>query len=188
MKNYKATLHFVFLLVLFWGLMDDPCHGYMKPTHELLNGTIVSKGYGYPLSYYLATNLGFSNGFSEKFSKGGASKEVITWIMVGGSYEDEPNLVRNMHHFHDPLVEYWPNAGFKGVGISSAIWAQSLTQNQLTGTGNYSWHDAREYFHNALTASDENIRNENFADCFRGLGQQMHLVQDASVPAPAIAA
>ncbi|MBI5694417.1 MAG: hypothetical protein HZC51_01585, partial [Nitrospirae bacterium] len=182
MKNCIRLLPIIFIMILICGSEVRECNGYMKPTHEILNETIVTKGYGYSLNYYLVTNLSISSGITQEFKKDGMSKRVVKWVGNGGMNEDEPNLVRNMHHFHDPLVEYWPNAGFKGVGISSAIWAQSLTQNRLTGTGSYSWHDAREYFHNALTASDENIRNENFADCFRGLGQQMHLVQDASVP------
>jgi hypothetical protein len=46
-----------------------------------------------------------------------------------------------------------------------------------------SWKKAREVFYNGLTATDMTIRDSNYARTFQALGQIMHLIQDASVPA-----
>ncbi|MBI3047000.1 MAG: hypothetical protein HYY76_01690 [Acidobacteria bacterium] len=47
---------------------------------------------------------------------------------------------------------------------------------------NWSWHDARRVYYEALTEPDSRRREALWADLFRGLGQIMHLVVDASVP------
>ena len=75
------------------------------------------------------------------------------------------------------------------TGQSSIVWAQN--PNQDPG-GKWSWQDARRYYYIALTGrdSDGNViapkkegRDLHFAKTFRAIGQLMHLVQDASVPA-----
>jgi hypothetical protein len=60
------------------------------------------------------------------------------------------------------------------------VWAQN--PNQDPG-GGWSWHDAREYFYQGLTATSKIERESQFANAFRALGQLSHLIQDASVPA-----
>ena len=56
-------------------------------------------------------------------------------------------------------------------------------QSPTTLTGNYSWYDVRDYYYKALTLPTKTEKDTYFAQTFRGLGQVMHLVQDASVPA-----
>jgi hypothetical protein len=129
---------------------------------------------------------------------------VIETVADGGATEDTDPVIfaRSFNHFHDPLTPDWTLAGFNWVvppvtnlyiiaspflyngryyHTSSAVWAQKHSQSLLYG--NYSWPDARDYFYNALIANNEDQRNSNFAECFRAVGQLMHLVQDASVPA-----
>ncbi len=48
--------------------------------------------------------------------------------------------------------------------------------------GNWSWHDARRMYYQALTEPDPVRREALLAATFRALGQIMHLVVDASVP------
>jgi hypothetical protein len=130
---------------------------------------------------------------------------VIEWLGEGGVLEDQPsslldlyfNHARNNNHFHDPLETNWGLAGINDAlllpdpplfntlswrwfnGQSLVLWAQN--PNQQLG-GSWSWQDARNYFYSALTSANKTQREEFFAKTFRAVGQQMHLVQDASVP------
>ncbi len=79
------------------------------------------------------------------------------------------------------------------TGESSLLWAQDSAR-QATYTdlaGDWSWESVREYFYAGLTGEDfdGNVtastrlqREEYFARTFKGLGHQMHLVQDMAVP------
>src|SRR5262249_50620705 len=51
------------------------------------------------------------------------------------------------------------------------------------GSGSWSWPNARDRYYQALTLPSKSEREARFADLLRTLGQTMHLVQDASVPA-----
>jgi hypothetical protein len=62
------------------------------------------------------------------------------------------------------------------TGISSILWAQSRGQE-------FSWIRARQAYIDALIGPDKTKREKKLAEAFRALGQIMHLVADASVPA-----
>lgn len=189
-KLYKILLFFAFCLLSFtlsFALETD--------THELINKHIVENNlYGFSLDSYLKNQLGIQNGIKEEF-KSNETKKVWEWIKIGGKYEDIPYwfmpYLRSVNHFHDPISNKG-YAGFWGSGVmsgmSSMIWAQlpkgaqSPLSDYVRG-GNYSWHDTRDYFYKALALKDKKDRETNFAEMFRGLGQVMHLVEDASVPA-----
>jgi len=55
-------------------------------------------------------------------------------------------------------------------------------QDEEQSWGSYSWRDVRSYYYNAFTASDPDEQARNYVKAFEGLGRQMHLIQDASVP------
>ncbi len=166
----------IILLLAFLLLRTQICFGLETGTHSQINETIVTSGYAISLDNYLKNNVGMPSGIDTKFKY----KTVYKIVAEGGVLEDLAGIdyVRSMNHFHDPLVTDWWDAGFKGKQ-SSIIWAQS--ENQIFG--NYSWRNGRDYFYNALTANNEDQRNNNFADTFRAVGQVMHLIEDASVPA-----
>jgi hypothetical protein len=74
---------------------------------------------------------------------------------------------------------------------SSLLWAQDGSYQERFYEGNWSWSKAREHYYTALTGrdfggnalpADEVKRKEYFARTFRGLGHQMHLLQDTAVP------
>jgi WD40 repeat protein len=109
------------------------------------------------------------------------------------------NTARFNNHFHNPL-KTWDNAGlddwilvfpFQVQGKSSLLWAQdSAYQSDLNllgsakwPEGDWTWEKTRENFYTALTAQNENDRQEFFARTFRGLGHQVHLLEDKVVPA-----
>ncbi len=116
-------------------------------------------------------------------------QQIWKWFYEGARLEDETHC-RSRNHFHDPL-KTWENAGLNNSILnticstyyqesysvdSSIIWAQKPTNNL------YSWVKAREYYYNALTNNDKDLREENLAKTFRSVGQVMHLVADSSVP------
>ncbi len=128
--------------------------------------------------------LGLSRGMETQLGE----RTVLGWVRHGGTVEDIPDC-RTRHHFHDPLRP-WEEAGFRnaliswycgGSGDSSLVWAQG---GRSAGDPNYSsWDFARLRYAMALRASTEDLREEFLAEMFLYLGQLMHLVSDASVPA-----
>lgn len=177
-----------------------------KETHQYLNQKIVEMTINqgttnqFSLDSYLKNNLGFQKGAEELLSgysevlKKQTKQEVFMWMGEGGIKEDEPEQkwrliigrARNNNHFHNPLAGQWQNSGlddtyvFHYTGQSSILWAQNRNQNP---GGKWSWYDARDYFYKGFTLTDMTQRDSAMANCFRALGQLMHLIQDASVPA-----
>ncbi|MBI4686585.1 MAG: hypothetical protein HY756_02225 [Nitrospirae bacterium] len=180
MKKLKNIL-LVFLFLLFatvysthilWALEKD--------THEFLNKKLA-RNYSI-LNNYLKDQLGFSKGIEETFVSGNQGKTVEEWIGIGGKKEDEPAYSRSLNHFHIPLVP-WDSSGFKGTSKSSVIWSQEQGSFGSAFGGDWSWKKARDSFYKGLTSLTKTDREKNLADTFRALGQVMHLVEDASVPA-----
>lgn len=132
-------------------------------------------------------------------SIGGTQKKVFLYLSDGGYYEDKPPLswypntwvpyLRSTNHFHNPVAGSLADAGFSGIlnipfllpGKSALVWSQLGESKQSPG-GYYAWKDVRNYFYSALTEKDPIVRDTNFAQTFRGVGQLMHLVEDMSVP------
>lgn len=127
--------------------------------------------------------LGF-NGGVDSFVNG---RRIFWWFQDGGTLEDKPTC-QTKFHFHDPTQPF-DQAGLSNIAIdsycrnynhrSSLVWAQDTDDNL------WSWQQARLYYLAALTGANKDIREEKFAATFRSLGQVMHLVSDASVPAHA---
>jgi hypothetical protein len=66
--------------------------------------------------------------------------------------------------------------------MSALIWAQAPSgQTNVTG-GNWTWQKVREHQYSYLTALDQTSHDANQARMLKGLGYQMHLVQDMSQP------
>ena len=112
---------------------------------------------------------------------------VIEWLTNGAEKEDERkyNLIFNasvrcFNHFHDPI-------GNKGLsdditGQSALEWAQDANSQFGEVEGDQSWSMVRTLFSQGLTGATETERNADLAAMFKGLGHQMHLVQDMGVP------
>jgi len=208
MKSKKSILLFSLIVVSVSWLPNG--FTLEKPTHEYLNQQIAQMIVNeFSLDAYLKNNLGFQGGVGEPIlayseaKKKTMKRAVFEWMGEGGIKEDEPEqiwrqifgIARNINHFHNPLGGLWKYSGlndtfiFHYTGESSILWAQN--PNQKPG-GTWSWHDARKYYYTALTGRDINgnvvaskkeDRDPYFAKTFRALGQLMHLVHDASVPA-----
>lgn len=136
-------------------------------------------------------NLGYNFGLSEKFTWGNKTQSVLLWLREGAFLEDAgSNLdvvagkARFNNHFHNPL-KLWEAAGLSDMqsGESSVLWAQDSNKQSTSVGGDWSWQKTRLCYYNALTAQTDNDRQTFFACTFMGLGYQIHLIQDMSVPA-----
>lgn len=136
-------------------------------------------------------NIGFDNSLDEMIIWNGVSHEVFEWLRVGAELEDAGSYwdaimgrARYNNHFHDP-TKLWNVAGLNDMqsGESSLVWAQDSVKQETSIGGDWSWQKTREHYYNALTKTTDTERQTYFAQTFRGLGQQMHLIQDVSQPA-----
>ena len=139
-------------------------------------------------------NLGLDKGLLEILEWNGSSTikkgKVEDWLREGAFLEDAGSRIdaltgkaRFNNHFHNPLKP-WDEAGLSDIqtGESSLKWAQDGSAQMNRVEGDWSWQTVRNYFYNALIATDNSSRQTNFAKTFRGLGHQIHLLQDAAVP------
>ena len=135
-------------------------------------------------------NIGFSKGINENIN----GKEIFKWLRDGAELEDKSSALfpisgttRSLNHFHNPL-KGWSQSGLDDwyinhyTGESSLLWAQDGNKQQSVIEGDWSWQKTRQYYYLGLTSSTETTRQENFARTFRGLGHQLHLLQDTAVP------
>ncbi len=164
-------------------------------THKYLSeyaaeNSVLSKGKGDCLG-----NLGFNNGLDEYFLRGNDKQKIRDWIRDGAQLEDAGSksqgiagTARYINHFHNPLKSWTAAglddtvAGFHYTGESSLLWAQDSAKQSGWLGGDWSWQAVRGLFYNALTKNTDAERQAYFAQMFRGLGHQIHLIQDASQP------
>ncbi|MDA8139428.1 MAG: hypothetical protein M0036_12320 [Desulfobacteraceae bacterium] len=112
---------------------------------------------------------------------------IKDWLKYGAEKEDASKYlpvveasVRSLNHFHEPIS----NMGLhdSAQGESAQEWAQDAAAQSRVVQGDQSWSAARQLYYDALTAPEETVRKQTFAMLFKGLGHQMHLVQDMAVP------
>jgi hypothetical protein len=157
-------------------------------THRALSENALS---GSQVNEALSDSLGVGQGRDSLLRDGSTTMTITRWLGEGSAREDDSYYLnsqynpygRFLNHFHHPLRK-WDAAGLNDIatGQSSVLWAQADPQNHR-GTGNWSWEEVRRQFGLALTSAKKADRDAALARTFRGLGQQLHLLQDtASVP------
>jgi hypothetical protein len=136
---------------------------------------------------YLEGTLGIEDGLRARLSwvggNSGTNKQIREWIQEGGEFEDASR--RFFNHFHDPThANPWNNAGLNDSvllipfsGGSALRWAQNAGTFERPNL-DWSWQATRNYFFQALTSGARTERDAFFAQTFRGLGNQIHLIQD----------
>ncbi|MBI5676508.1 MAG: hypothetical protein HZC48_11925 [Nitrospirae bacterium] len=193
----KVVLKIFFILIIIFCVKPLPNYALEVGTHRAINENVSTNMLNdFSLDSYLKNQLGFTNGINKEL-KYDKTRKVWEWLSDGGEYEDKPPrtlpYVRSVNHFHNPL-KAWNEAGLYDVfqGKSSVVWAQDQSSATIANGGDWSWVKARENFHIALTGKDFNgnvvastqaEKEAYFAKTFRAVGQVMHLVEDASVPA-----
>ncbi len=151
--------------------------GFNVPTHQAMSETAVSGDSDFDT--FLRTDLAFARGAGQRLG----ANDVKDWIKYGSGQEDGWSVLplpgRFLNHFHDPLVNAWTAAGLvepiTGNHESSIVWMQD-------GTNDWNWRRARDQYYWALTSGQAEMRDWHWGNTFRGLGQIMHLVEDAGVP------
>lgn len=141
-------------------------------------------------------NLGFSNGLLETFEWSGSTTikkgSVKAWLAEGALLEDSGsyweavfNNARYNNHFHNPLKP-WSSAGLTDLvpfsTESALIWAQDGAYQSSFPEGDWSWQKIRDYYHLALTSTTDTERQAYFAQTFKGLGHQLHIIEDMAQP------
>jgi hypothetical protein len=155
--------------------------GFELNTHAAISQRAVDAS---ALNTFLAGVLSFDfpDGVGEVLKPGPFGRVRDLVAEVGSKNEDSP-FSRTRHHFHDP-TRTWDQAGLRWpllgqIGESSVRWSQN--PNQEVG-GKHSWHDARQSYFDALTATNPADRKRLFAETFESLGHLIHHVQDAATP------
>lgn len=130
---------------------------------------------------------------NERLSDEYEEKNPDEWLQYGAEHEDDNDSLtglipdRSNFHFHNPLKE-WGEAGLSDIHTGSSgsaiLWAQNGTLQDTTSNkqGDRSWNKAREYYYKALIEVYPSWRNNYFAEMFKILGHQVHLLQDMAVP------
>ncbi len=132
--------------------------------------------------------------FNERLNDGSLEINPDEWLQHGAEHEDDTSNAlgipdRSNFHFHNPLKE-WSEAGLSdvhfGASGSSILWAQnSLLQAAISNDEKKArtWHVAREYYYKGLIEfTNMELREAYFAELFKTLGHQVHLIQDMAVP------
>ena len=191
----KKTHISLILFILFGLVFNNSALSWDdKVTHKDLSNfaaenSVLSQAQG---NYLI--NLGLNKGLDEPLTWNGISRNISLWLQEGAQLEDKSSTLfpilgttRSLNHFHNPLKP-WSQAGLDDyylghwTGESSLVWAQDGNAQQNVVEGDWSWQKTRSYYYTALTSITESARQDNFAKTFRGLGHQMHLLQDTAVP------
>lgn len=194
-KIFYPYIAIIILSCLFpfpaWSWDNGKTHKQL--TESAVNQSILFAGG----SDYLKT-LGFSGGEAEILylpgkvcddQSGETVCTVLQWLKYGAEKEDAEVFfplvnfsLRYVNHFHDPLSGEGLHDGLSS-GLSAMAWAQDGASQENAVEGDQSWANLRALYYQALTAASEENRQAGFAQLFKGLGHQMHLVQDMAVPA-----
>jgi hypothetical protein len=123
-------------------------------------------------------------------------KRSRMWIRDGAVLEDAGTALqfingtaRSLNHFHSPTTTNPTKATIETSGLSdlasgksALMWAQDGPYQISKGWEDWSWLKVREHQYNYLTATTEAAENDSLAKLLKGLGYQMHLIQDMGHP------
>ena len=173
-------------------------------THKDLTEQAVYKSSLDPSNDIILKYFGFDNGFNEKLNWPNqvcddkthqTNCSIKDWLKYGAEKEDaEISQIsgRFNNHFHNPRngegIDDWELGIYPVTDESNLEWAQDSPEQNLADApywpeGDQSWPTLRGLYKEALTAVEDTDRQAKFARLFKGLGHQMHLVQDMAVPA-----
>lgn len=124
--------------------------------------------------------------------------QVKTLIRDGSMLEDTGSLAqfisgtaRSLNHFHNASKGTLGEAGltdlpsyipFSGTPTSALLWAQDSDNQRAKVIGDWSWSMVRDIYFKSLTTSDKKLRELWQGDYLKGLGHQMHMIQDMGQP------
>ena len=187
-KAYHGSVHFT--------IIEKAISNNQAFDSFLINQLKFPSGINTPARYLTKERT-----ISEWFAYGGEAEDF-------GQYQNSifgAITTRASNHFHDPLKE-WVEAGLDHFGtdfnyyynysklpVSQILWglAPGMQVFSENTTGDHSWEMARRSYYKYLTGKEfsgkitalsRGEREGALLECFRSVGQVMHLLQDASVP------
>jgi hypothetical protein len=183
MKN-KLICFFCFCIFAWFSLLP-----WGSATHKFLVDQSVFKSIPFGLEdgkwlKILNMDKGF---FYNYFNFNNEQYDFMQIIDKGAELEDKwvsPfSMRRSDNHFHNPLLAF-ASAGLSDIasGQSMAVWAQDGTSQDPYPEKDQSWEKVREFYFTALIADNDNEKTLILEKMFKGIGHQIHLVQDAAVP------
>jgi len=114
---------------------------------------------------------------------------TIQDLIRSGSYSEDVPDCRATNHFLNPLKS-WDSAGMTDQPVlinllcsSGSPWVSNVLWATQDNRNDFVWAKIRSAYYQALTATTDQIRSNNFAATFYGLGSLLHLLQDTAVPA-----
>jgi len=145
---------------------------YEVETHRAISEVAATRS---ALDGRLKESLEISAGLDEEVR----GQSLLRWIREGSVDADDWTYYFN--HFHNPLAQYWSQAGYSFFpsGQSAILWGQNPTQ----GFPSWSWQNTRQYLLDALISKQKADRDLALASTFQGLGHLIHLIQDMASPA-----
>ncbi len=181
-----------------------------KKTHPSLTDNAIERSI-LKTGKFLSKNLG--DEFLNETESTIYGKKIITWLEEGSTEEDTPDCRAASHFLNplkdwdlaglsdtnETIKGFFTNSicfsyapfssRFSLHKYSDVTWATGYTSpssifSQPIDTDNeMDWNAARQYYRLALTATNDNAREEYFAKSFLALGHVIHLLQDMAVPA-----
>lgn len=173
----KPLIKFVAIILLSFSCSVP---AYKEVTHEDLTQSAYNNSF-LKTDQTLYENLGIQNDeilesatLSKLNIKKGRLKIPLYIMRSGATFEDEGG--RPLNHFFDPYHEAYDTINHTG-GFISPKWSL-----EFIGSQDYSYHFARKYLFDALIATTDDERDQNFSNLFRSLGHIVHHVQDMAQP------
>ena len=164
MTNARHWLHSLLMGLSFYLALSTPLSAYEVLTHRAISEAAIRQSTAQTALDSLLAVVAIDDETNRK--------TLVEWVRQGtGLEDDQPRFV---NHFHNPLAK-WTEAGLRRRYFSSIRWGQ-------VATNEWSWSRVRDHLYDAVTKDTRNNRDTALAKVFRGLGHQMHLVQDAASP------
>jgi len=153
------------------------------------------------IDQYLKDNLNLKDGLKTTLQP--VENQTVLYLLSKGSTAEDSPMCRASNHFHDPLkswdvsgrsdnsfviglinqycnLQSWPSPYYSDITWSTGLTAPISTPIPYNPDNDKSpnmWGNARTLYYNALTATNQTTRENNFAQMFKALGQVMHLLQ-----------
>jgi hypothetical protein len=204
LKNTIAMFLGSMLYLLLWQLLSSFGNHYGHPVinENMLN--VFTDNTGYKKieklkNFYFdlnetVTGTGITSGGKTTISEGKMTLSVKNWIIQGGIFADEPEVMNSLRHFYDPtqtagsryltdqsrgILGYVQSAyGIYDLPkIDGVEWAVANADHE------YNWVQGKIALKDAFSATEPTKKKELMAKAWRCLGETMHMVADNATPA-----
>lgn len=204
LKNTAALFIGSMLYILFWQLLSSFGNHF---GHPIINENMINeftengnykkieklKNYYFYLNETL-TGTGIKSGGKTTVSEAKMNLSVKNWIIQGGVYADEPEILNSLRHFYDPTQaagSRYLTDNARGIlghvqsayqiydnpKIDGVEWAVANADHE------YNWVQGKIALKDAFSATDPQKKKELMAKAWRCLGETLHMVADNATPA-----